>query len=226
MLSHELRTPLTPVLMATETLLRRKDLPPLAIDALEMILRNVEIEAHFIDDLLDLTRISRGKLEISREALDLHQAIKRAVEISQPDFLIKNQNLTLNLDAKPSLLLGDSLRLQQVFWNLLKNASKFTPEGGSIEITSHTEPEWLVVQVSDNGMGIDPSALPTLFEAFRQEDLAISRQFGGLGLGLAISKATVEALGGTIAATSGGRDQGTTVTVKLPLQARAQTATQ
>ena len=116
--------------MAVHTLMRRADLPAPVADALQMIRRNVEIEAHFIDDLLDLTRISRGKIEIVREPMDLHDAIRHAVSISQPDIETKDQRLTVKLGAEEHVLSGDEPRLQQAFWNLLKNAAKFTPERG------------------------------------------------------------------------------------------------
>ncbi|HMJ88814.1 MAG TPA: ATP-binding protein [Candidatus Acidoferrum sp.] len=112
----------------------------------------------------------------------------------------------------------DVRRTQQIFWNLLKNASKFTPARGEIRVASSNEPGFVVVTISDSGMGIDPNALPSIFEAFRQGDTTIARRFGGLGLGLAISKATVETQGGSISATSKGAGQGSTFTVKLPLE--------
>ena len=145
-LSHELRTPLSPVLMAVHLIGRSQNLPKTARDALEMIERNVQIEAHLIDDLLDLTRITRGKLEIVRQTMDLHQAVAHAVEITVADTKGKNQQVTVALEAAEHELLGDTTRLQQVFWNLLKNASKFTPEGGSIHITSCNEPGRIIVE--------------------------------------------------------------------------------
>jgi len=216
-LSHELRTPLTPVLMAVDTLGRRKDLPEPVTDALEMIRRNVELEAHFIDDLLDLTRIARGKLELVREPMDVHAAIHRAVEVSQGDIEGKQQRLSLSLDAETSGVCGDAMRLQQVFWNLLKNASKFTPESGSIRLASRNQDGRIVVEVSDSGMGFEPEAAARIFDAFAQANQAITREFGGLGLGLAISKATVDGHGGSLSARSEGPAKGATFTVELPL---------
>ncbi len=216
-LSHELRTPLTPVVMALQLLALRRDLPEPARETLEMIHRNVKIESHLIDDLLDLTRISRGELEIVSEPMDLHAAIRGAVEICESDIRGKNQQLTVALDATCARTEGDFTRLQQVVWNLLKNASKFTHNGGAIRLASRSEGNRVFVAVSDNGIGIDPDVLPTIFDAFSQGDEWVAREYGGLGLGLAISGATVQAHRGTIRADSGGRGTGATFTVELPL---------
>jgi two-component system CheB/CheR fusion protein len=217
-LSHELRTPLTPVLMAVNTIGRVKDLPPLIRDALEMIRRNVQVEAHFIDDLLDLTKISRGKLELVREPMDLHETISRAVEVSASDMESKKQQLTLDLEAGIAQLEGDQMRLQQAFWNLLKNASKFTPERGQIHITSRNEEDRIIVEVSDTGVGFPPEKAEAIFDPFAQASVAVTREFGGLGLGLAISKAAIEAHGGALRAHSEGANRGAIFTVELPLQ--------
>ena len=216
-LSHELRTPLTPVLIAVQTMVRRDGLAPGLREALEMIGRNVQLQAHFIDDLLDVTRIARGKLELVREPLDLHDAVRRAVEVSQPDIGAKNQQLTVELNAQHSELTGDRNRLQQVFWNLIKNASKFTPEGGSIWVTSRSGEGRVFVEVSDTGRGLEAAETTRIFDAFRQASEAVTREFGGLGLGLAICKATVDGHRGTLRAKSAGRLQGATFTVELPL---------
>jgi two-component system, chemotaxis family, CheB/CheR fusion protein len=216
-LSHELRTPLTPVLMTAESLMKRPDIPGRVKDGLQMICRNVEIQKHFIDDLLDVTRIARGKFEIVHEPLDVHNAIRAAVEICMQDLALKQQQLELGLDAVERQVLGDFARVQQIYWNLLKNASKFTPERGRISLRSRNEGEHIVVTVSDTGMGIDPTRLKDIFEAFKQGDTSITRRFGGLGLGLAIAKATAEALGGSIIAESDGPNKGATFNVWLPL---------
>jgi two-component system CheB/CheR fusion protein len=216
-LSHELRTPLTPVLITAESLLRRNDLPSRAVDGLRMICRDIEIETHFIDDLLDLTRITRGKFEMAREPLDTLEAMRAALQICEPDITAKAQKLTVELEAEKKEILGDFTRVQQVFWNLLKNASKFTESGGQIRVTAQNEPGWIVVSVSDTGIGIPQGALPEIFTPFRQADTSITRRFGGLGLGLAIAKATVEALGGNLAAASDGPGRGSSFTVRFPL---------
>lgn len=216
-LSHELRTPLTPVLIHAESLLKRKDLPQRAIESLKTICRNVEVENHLISDLLDVTRLSRGTLELNSEAMNIHDSIQTALEISEPDLRFRKQRLSIDLAAADSRIMGDNSRLQQVFWNLLKNASKFTGQEGRIDIRSRNEPGCVVVEVQDEGMGIDHAFLPHVFEAFRQGDTSVTRRYGGLGLGLAISKAIVEAHGGKIFATSDGLGKGANFTVRIPL---------
>ena len=217
-LSHELRTPLTPVVMAVQLLARRTDLPEPARHTLEMIRRNVKVESHLIDDLLDLTRISRGNLEIAAEPMDLHAAIAEAIEICESDVRGKGQTLTVALEASDHQVDGDFNRLQQVVWNLLKNASKFTRHGGNIQLSTHNKNGHVFISISDNGIGIDPTVLPTIFDAFSQGGEWVAREYGGLGLGLAISKATIEAHGGRIKAESEGRGQGATFTIELPLK--------
>jgi two-component system CheB/CheR fusion protein len=222
-LSHELRTPLTPVLMSVDFLMLQPDLPPHVMEGLEMIQRNVTLESQFIDELLDLTRISRGKFELSREPLDLHEVIRLAAEVARPDIEAKSQRLNSELNAERHELIGDIKRLQQVFWNLLKNAAKFTSERGAITIRTRNEPaaphspELIVVEISDDGIGFDPEAAERIFTAFTQASEEITQKFGGLGLGLAISKATVDAHHGTLHASSAGAGQGATFTVCLPL---------
>ena len=217
-LSHELRTPLTPVLLAAHTLARRTDLLPEVHDALAMIRRNVQVEARFIDDLLDLTRIAHGKIEILHEEVDIHQAIRHAAEISAPDIEAKGQQLDLALEAERRHLKGDVNRLQQVFWNLLKNASKFSPRKGAIRLRSYNEPGRILIVVTDGGIGMEAEVLQRIFHPFEQANPSIARSYGGLGLGLAIARATVEAHGGEITASSPGRDKGAAFTVSLPLE--------
>jgi PAS domain S-box-containing protein len=215
-LSHELRTPLTPVIMAVRTLSRRKDLPAPVADALEMIQRNVQLEAHFVDDLLDLPRIARGKMELVREPVDLHQVLRHANEVSRPDFEAKSQRLEAELSAESCTLNGDAKRLQQVFWNLAKNASKFTPDGGRVRVLSRNDASRIIVEVHDTGIGFPPEAAERIFDPFTQGSEDVTREFGGLGLGLAITKATVVAHGGTISAWSPGAGQGAIFAVSLP----------
>jgi two-component system CheB/CheR fusion protein len=201
-LSHELRTPLTPVLLVSQMLAQRSDLPADLRDALEMIANNIQIEARFIDDLLDMTRLTRGKLEIAREVVDVHEVLKRAIEVSQSDIETKGQRLIVSLHAKHHNVSGDRTRLQQVFWNLLKNASKFTAKGGEIRIQSRNKGKRFAAIVSDNGIGIDSAALALIFNSFTQGSEQVTKEFGGLGLGLAISQATVDAHNGTLRAQS------------------------
>ena len=216
-LSHELRTPLTPVLMTLQTLGRRDELPQDVHRALDVIRRNIRVEAHLIDDLLDLTRISRGTLEFARDPVDLHQIVRSAADICDADFQAKQQAFTLALDAPNAGATGDADRLQQIVWNLLKNASKFTPDRGNIRLSTGQRDGWWVMEVSDTGIGIDGDALPRIFDAFVQGGAWVAREFGGLGLGLSISRSTAEAHGGRLQAHSRGRGQGATFTLELPL---------
>jgi PAS domain S-box-containing protein len=215
-LSHELRTPLTPVLMKVAALARSPHLPESLRADLRMIQRNVELEAKLIDDLLDLTRVSRGKLSLHFEVTDVHGLLEHVVAICSEG----GESRRLWIDLKPGAaehhVWADSGRLQQVFWNLLKNAVKFTPEGGRIVVrTSNPGPERIEVAVIDPGIGIAPEQLPRLFNAFEQGDSTVSRTFGGLGLGLAICKALVDQHGGTLTGLSAGRGKGATFTVTL-----------
>jgi CheY-like chemotaxis protein len=180
-----------------------------------MIRRNVELEARLIDDLLDLTRISKGKVQLSLEIVDAHLLLRNALEICQSDIDQKHLVLELQLGAERVSLEADPARLQQIFWNLIKNAVKFTAEGGRLTIrTWNNEAAEFCVEVLDTGCGIDADTLPKIFNAFEQGERA--RQ-GGLGLGLAITKALVETHNGRIAAASPGRDQGATFTAAFPL---------
>jgi len=221
MLSHELRTPLTPVLAAVSMLQRNPLLEDQTRDGLEMIRRNVELEARLIDDLLDLTRIARGKIELNRQPVDLSTVIHRAVEVCRPDIEARQLHFDVEIgpDA-PYLVEADVARLQQVFWNLLKNSIKFTPHGGCVGICCRLDGhDAAIVEVRDSGIGIEPDALARIFDAFAQEHPAANRQFGGLGLGLAISRSLVELHGGTIHASSPGKGQGAIFAVRLPLLA-------
>ena len=214
-LSHELRTPLTPVLMAVSSISSEKGLSDDVLDALDMIQRNIKVEARLIEDLLDLTRIARNKVELQLEELDVHLALEQALKTCQTDIDTKNLRLRLELSAKKSLVVGDFARLQQVFWNLIKNAVKFTAEGGEILIQSYNQDGQIVVEVSDTGVGIVPELLTRIFDPFEQGESDAVRQLGGLGLGLAISKATVDAHHGRLSARSDGKDQGAIFALEL-----------
>ena len=216
-LSHELRTPLTPVAMATQSLARRKDLPEPVREAVVMIRRNILLEARLVDDLLDVTKIERGKMELMLGPVSLHEVIRNAVETTRSDLEEKGQPLSLDLSASADRLHGDADRLQQVIWNLLRNASKFTHDGGGIRIRSWNEPGRILVAVSDSGIGIDAEALPKIFDAFTQASVSITRRFGGLGLGLAIAHAIVLAHGGELHVASEGTGCGATFTISLPV---------
>jgi CheY-like chemotaxis protein len=187
------------------------------VEHTQMIRRNVELEARLIDDLLDLTRISRGKLQLNLSTAGVHEVLLRAVEICCAE---RAGDLVLELAASQHHARGDPARLQQVFWNLIRNAVKFTPAGRSITVRSRNVGQTVIeIEVSDAGVGIDPEFLPRLFNAFEQGDTTRARTFGGLGLGLAITKTLVEAHGGTVIAQSAGRDAGATFTVRLPVLA-------
>jgi signal transduction histidine kinase/DNA-binding response OmpR family regulator len=214
MLSHELRTPLTPVLTSVLGLEQSDGLPDEIRASLQMIRRNVELEARLIDDLLDLTRISKGKVQLNLEEVDAHSLLRNALEICQADIDKKNLSLGTDFAAENVCLEADPARLQQIFWNLIKNAVKFTPEGGRLEIRTRNNDGQLQVRVSDSGMGIDAETLPKIFNAFEQGD---RMQLGGLGLGLAISKALVETHRGTLTAESSGKNQGATFTATFPV---------
>jgi signal transduction histidine kinase len=215
-LSHELRTPLMPVLSFIEALQREQCLPPEAQEAVEAIRRNVELEARLIDDLLDLTRITRGTLELNRELIDAHQWIRQAVDLWRPDLDSGPLHWQLHLSAAHSMVHADPGRLGQIFWNLIRNAVKYTSPGGSIELRTHNPaPDILMVEIIDSGIGINAESLKHIFDAFDQGDSAMSAR-GGLGLGLTISRALVEAHGGRIEAFSGGPDRGATFRVTFP----------
>jgi HAMP domain-containing protein/signal transduction histidine kinase len=214
MLSHELRTPLTPVLATALELENEPDVRPDVRESLQMIRRNVELEARLIDDLLDLTRIDRGKVQLNFEIVDAHMLLQNALEICQPEIDRKHLKPSLNLGAKKVHMRADPARLQQIFWNLINNAVKFTPANGQITITTTNESgEKLCVEIADTGMGIEPEALPIIFDAFEQGGRT---QAGGLGLGLAISKTLVEAHKGTITAQSDGQNKGSKFALLFP----------
>jgi PAS domain S-box-containing protein len=220
-LSHELRTPLTPVLAVISGLQEDKRLPDDVLLHLAMVRRNVELEARLIDDMLDLTRVSRGKLELHREAADLRQVIDHALQTASGDLLAKRLKLVLDLSPADHTLWADTPRVIQVFWNLFSNAVKFTPSEGTIAVRSWREESaagpHLVVEVADTGIGIEPDVLLDIFDAFQQGEQAITRRYGGLGLGLAISKAIVELHGGKLTAASDGRGRGAVFSVRLPV---------
>lgn len=214
MLSHELRTPLTPVLLTVSLLERFENLPGEVQDDIQTIRRNVELEARLIDDLLDLTRITRGTLQLHFETVDAHLLLRNAVNLCCSQRL---NDVDVALEAERHHVRADPARLQQIFWNVLSNADKFTPEGERINVrTSNAENGRLVVEISDHGVGIDTSVLPTVFNAFQQGDASLTRNFGGLGLGLTITRQLVEAHQGTIEAFSEGRMRGSKFTIDLP----------
>lgn len=216
-LSHELRSPLNPIL-GWAKLLRTRKFDQAATDkALETIERNAKLQAQLVEDLLDVSRILQGKLLLNVSPVNLATTIVAALETVRLAAQAKGIQLHTEIDSMAGLVSGDSNRLQQVIWNLLSNAVKFTPSGGSVVVKLERLGNMAQVQVKDTGKGINPIFLPHIFEYFRQEDGTTTRQFGGLGLGLAIARHLVELHGGTVQAESLGEGQGATFTVKLPL---------
>ncbi len=224
-LSHELRTPLTPVLATVNYMATRDNLPAEFREEMTMIRRNVEMEARLIDDLLDLTRINRGKIELHMEAVDAHATLRRALEICQADIDARQLEVSQAMRAENSFIWADPARVQQVLWNLINNAVKFTPKGGRIALRTRLESGddeatagRLVVEVADSGVGIAPDVLPRIFSAFEQGERTVTRQFGGLGLGLAISRALVRMhKNATLSAESDGVDKGAKFIVTFPV---------
>jgi PAS domain S-box-containing protein len=216
-LSHELRTPLTPALAAATYLRDNAErLPSDFVEDVEIIKRNVQLQARLIDDLLDLTRIARGKLHLELEDCDAHSIIQNAVETASSAIAAKQLNISTQFEAKAYHILADCIRLQQVFWNLINNAVKFTSQGGQIIIrTFNDKSKRFHFEISDTGIGIEPQRLASLFQPFEQADPSVSRQFGGLGLGLAISKRLIDLHNGKIEAESRGRSFGATFKVTL-----------
>jgi PAS domain S-box-containing protein len=214
-LSHELRTPLTPVLAVTHVLENDDRMAADQRPLIEMIRRNIELEARLIDDLLDLTRISKGKLSLSFETVDIHRLINSVASICRGDVNAKRIELHVDLQARDHFIRADSARIQQVLWNLVKNAIKFTPEQGRITIrTRNDRPGHVRIEVIDTGIGIDPAVLPRIFNAFDQGTVDM-RRYGGLGLGLSISRSLVEMHGGTLSAMSDGPGLGSTFALEI-----------
>jgi PAS domain S-box-containing protein len=222
-LSHELRTPLTPVLLAISDLMGQPDWDPEVRSTLAMIRRNVEVESRLIDDLLDLTRANTGRLTLDLASVDAHRIIQHAAEVCHAEIEAARLELRLELAAPRHRLHADPARLQQVFWNLIQNAVKFTPSGGRITVRTRNAPGsnaeapdtlW-VAEVADTGIGIDPARLPRIFQAFEQRDPVHRRRYGGLGLGLAISRSLVEAHGGRLTGFSAGQGRGSSFTIEL-----------
>lgn len=215
-LSHELRNPLSPVITMVAELERHVNASPEAANALEVIRRNVELEARLIDDLLDITRITHGKLQLAPEITDAHHVVERALEICEKDIVAKRLIVRERLKAEQHHVKADPARLQQVAWNLIKNAIKFIEPGGTIAIATFNRRGDFVLEVTDSGIGIAPDSLEKIFKAFEQGERSITQRFGGLGLGLAISRAMMRAHGGTLTARSEGEGHGATFIATMP----------
>ena len=216
MLSHELRTPLTPILFSSSLLTEEPTLSETMREHLRVIVKNAELEARLVDDLLDVTRISRGKFHLNFGIADAHEVLRTVLETCSADLANKQLRLSVELEATNYQLRADVDRLQQVFWNLLKNAIKFTPPGGRIAIRSmNLRSDLLRVEIQDSGKGIAPGVAARIFEPFEQGESS-----EGLGLGLAICKSIVELHGGRIAASSPGLGKGATFVVEIPAVAK------
>ena len=226
MLSHELRTPLTPVISALESLETEPTQTEDTRSALTMIRRNIELETQLIDDLLDFTRIARDKMQLRFVPVDAHLAVSNVVEICRAEAESKKLDVHLNLRANAHHVAADAAKFQQIVWNLLKNAVKFTPDGGEIGISSsNPSPDVLTITVRDTGIGMEPEVMERIFDPFEQGNRSFERRFGGLGLGLAISKSLAQAHSGTLSAQSGGCDRGSTFIFSMPTLSPAEVAT-
>ena len=217
MLSHELRTPLTPVLATLNLWETSDDVPAHMKGGVQMLRRSVELEARIIDDLLDLTRIAKGILSFTRETIDVHELIEFLVAMCHSEFHGKELGVSVELNAGKHYLHTDAGRLQQILWNVIRNAAKFTGTGGKVCIaTANDSGGNVVITVTDNGIGMTEETMDRLFHAFEQGEKIISRRSGGLGLGMAISSALVSQLGGELSAFSEGLGKGSTFTITFP----------
>ncbi len=217
MLSHELRTPLTPIQLGVDEL-QEDDRFVEARPTLAMIRRNVEVQSRLLEELADFTSVGEHKVRLRLEALDVHEAIRFVLEICRSELTAARIKAHLFLGASPRIVVADSVRLQQVMWNLVKNAIKFSEAGSSIAIaTTDSPPGHLTIEFADHGIGIEPALLPLIFDAFQQGSVAEQRARGGLGLGLFIAKGLIEAQGGTLTAQSAGRGKGSKFLVTLPM---------
>jgi PAS domain S-box-containing protein len=219
-LSHELRTPLSPALLLTTDLLGRPELSAEMRRDIEAVSRGISLQVSLVDDLLDLTCITGGKLRLDLKSVDAHQSLRQAFDLVAPEVTARGIELKFDLSALHSHIFADAVRMQQVFWNLLKNAVKFTPANGTVSVrTFHPSGsrDVLIVEVSDTGIGIAPDMLEKIFDTFSQEQHDGVHRFGGLGLGLAITRKLVELQNGSIRASSPGRGNGATFRIELPV---------
>jgi len=218
-LSHELRTPLTPILLTASLGAQDRDLPEPIRERFDLIRENIQVEARLIDDLLDQTRIVRGQTRMTKEPVDIHAILREVLRTTAPEFAAKHIHPQTDFRARAATVLGDPVRLQQIFWNILRNAVKFTPERGKVAITTAGNGDHgIVINVSDTGIGLTPAEMTRIFDPFTQGEHATdsTMSFGGLGLGLTISQKLVELHDGRLSVASRGRDRGATFTVELP----------
>ena len=220
-LAHELRNPLAPIRNAARLLSLRKSSPGDVIWASGMIDRQVQHLTRLIDDLLDVSRISRNKLELRRQRTELKDIVNAAVEISSHFIDQSGHELIVNISSESVFLFADSARLTQALMNLLNNAAKYTESGGRIELTAGVEGDHAILRVKDSGIGIDPSVLTQIFDMFYQVDSSLERAQGGLGIGLSLVKSVLELHGGTVEARSAGIGHGSEFVLRLPAQQSA-----
>ena len=219
MLAHELRNPLAPITHAVQLIERAGDLRPAQAAAAQIVRRQSAHLSRLVDDLLEVSRVTRGRIALRREPFLAIAAIQSAVETVAP--LVAAQNQALELDVPAGLdVVGDAVRLTQIVANLLDNATKYTPAGGRIALRARADEHWLEIVVADDGVGIDAELLPRIFDLFAQGDTSLDRSQGGLGIGLSLVRRLVELHGGTVRAESPGRGQGATFTVRLPRRER------
>jgi len=217
MLSHELRTPLTPVLTLLNLWGLTGAVPASLESDVRMVRRNVELECRLIDDLLDLTRVAKGKVSFQPTVINVHHLIQRVVDMFEDQVRTRNLDVSLQLNAAKPYVYADAARFQQVVWNIVKNATKYTRRDGKIRIASNNDHDGkILVVVSDSGIGMSSETLSRIFHPFDQGELDIFRHSGGLGLGMSLSKALLEMMGGSISATSDGVGQGSAFIVSIP----------
>jgi signal transduction histidine kinase/ActR/RegA family two-component response regulator len=216
-LSHELRAPLTPIIATLDRWQARKTLGSEMLAELTILRRNAALEARLVDDLLDVARITQRKMPLSRQVVDTRILVRAALDMIDEEVRDRKMRVAFNAGNEPFWVDVDPARIQQVFWNVLKNALKFTQDGGAIDIeVAPTSGTWVSISFSDSGIGMSSQTLGKIFQPFEQGTNELVRSYGGLGLGLAISKALVEAHGGTISAASAGHGTGSTFLVTLP----------
>ncbi|HKO58843.1 MAG TPA: ATP-binding protein, partial [Thermoanaerobaculia bacterium] len=218
-LSHELRTPMTAILGWARLLPSMSFDDPLFREAIVAIANGAKLQARLIDDILDVSRIVSGKLRLAPETVEVSRLIMSAVDAVNPTADAKSITITTSLAPGLGTIVVDTTRIQQVIWNLLANAVKFTPKGGSVQVSARRTASHVQIDVTDTGEGIDSQFLPHVFEPFRQAETPQTRVHGGLGLGLSIVRYIMEAHGGSVSAESSGRGQGSTFSITLPVRA-------
>ena len=217
MLGHELRNPLAPMRTALDIAERAPDDPAVARFSRDVFSRQLKHITRLVDDLLDVGRITSNKIQLKLDVVDLNQIARDAVATLQPLCDASGQTLRVSLPDKPTYILADATRIAQIAWNLLANANKYTPAGGTITLTVTGDGQHALLDVADTGIGMGPDLLPLIFEPFVQGERALDRQGGGLGIGLTLARRLAELHGGTLAATSPGKDRGSTFSVRLPM---------